>query len=241
MTDPKVPDHSAAFAEITSGLAEGAPAFSRVQFNFDSAADLREWAARFGLTIPAMEGQPYPDLVDPAASDRWLINICQTWNGTKVHLVATDPITDAQRQYWIDSGWAARMAAHETKDEVADPTGLTYSREADDPTPVSPARGGPVHTGVLVDGGELVDVTPAAEPKCTPACDAQMLPDAPTGLDRNWHSDDCPVPVGRTHYIPQYTTDTMCGLKPEDRRAADGVSSTHDGVDCQACIAEMPF
>ena len=46
-----------------------------------------------------------------------------------------------------------------TEAVAADPTGLTYSREADDPTPVSPARGW--HGGSVVDGGELVDETPA--------------------------------------------------------------------------------
>lgn len=38
---------------------------------------------------------------------------------------------------------------------VADFTGLTFSREPDDPTPVSPARV-PLHTGSVVDGGELI-------------------------------------------------------------------------------------
>ena len=41
---------------------------------------------------------------------------------------------------------------------VADFTGLTYTRadsDADDPTPVSPARV-PLHTGSVVDGGELI-------------------------------------------------------------------------------------
>jgi len=42
----------------------------------------------------------------------------------------------------------------------ADPSGLGYSREADDPTPVSPARV-PLHTGGVVDGGQLVDETDA--------------------------------------------------------------------------------
>jgi hypothetical protein len=38
---------------------------------------------------------------------------------------------------------------------VADESGLAYSREADDPTPISPARV-PLHTGSVVDGGQLV-------------------------------------------------------------------------------------
>lgn len=44
--------------------------------------------------------------------------------------------------------------------KVAELEKLTYSREADDPTPVSPARP-PLHVGVReADGGELVDETP---------------------------------------------------------------------------------
>jgi hypothetical protein len=39
--------------------------------------------------------------------------------------------------------------------------GLLYQREANDPTPVSPARGGEVHVGGVRDGGQLVDETPA--------------------------------------------------------------------------------
>jgi hypothetical protein len=45
-----------------------------------------------------------------------------------------------------------------------DDLGFGYSRELDDPTPVSPARGGPVHRGGVVDGGQLVDETPAESP-----------------------------------------------------------------------------
>lgn len=48
---------------------------------------------------------------------------------------------------------------------IADPTGQDYGRadtaEADDPTPVSPARV-PLHNGAMTDGG-LVDETPAGE------------------------------------------------------------------------------
>jgi hypothetical protein len=37
----------------------------------------------------------------------------------------------------------------------ADDTGLHYSREADDPTPVSPARA-PSHVGSVIEGNELI-------------------------------------------------------------------------------------
>jgi len=51
----------------------------------------------------------------------------------------------------------ARVAELEATTDP-DATGLAYSRtdsEADDPTPVSPARV-PLHTGSVVDGGELI-------------------------------------------------------------------------------------
>lgn len=51
-------------------------------------------------------------------------------------------------------------AANAKLDEQATGDPFGYSRE-EDPTPVSPARGGPVHTGGVVDGGQLADETPA--------------------------------------------------------------------------------
>lgn len=47
----------------------------------------------------------------------------------------------------------------EQQGQPVDPTGLNFSREADDPTPVSPARV-PLHEGAIVDGNQLVDETP---------------------------------------------------------------------------------
>jgi hypothetical protein len=82
-------------------------------------------------------------------------------------------------------GEVARLNARIAKlDEQAtgDPTGLTYSREQDGPTPVSPARGGPVHTGGVVAGGQLVDETLAETPASglTPAADLSRGPLAGT-------------------------------------------------------------
>jgi len=79
---------------------------------------------------------------------------------------------------------------------AADPTGLDYGRgdtEADDPTPVSPARV-PMHTGGVVDGGELVDETPADPtagvfdglPDCSADCGDQPL------TQDSKHFEDCP-------------------------------------------------
>ena len=55
---------------------------------------------------------------------------------------------------------AAAAQAYEDADD--DPTGLTYSREDDDPQVVRPhSPRVPMQTGAVVDGGELVDETPA--------------------------------------------------------------------------------
>jgi hypothetical protein len=64
----------------------------------------------------------------------------------------------------LSIGWdayapKAKPAADPVPVASGDPTGLAYTRaddEADDPTPVSPGRV-PLHTGGLVDGGQLVD------------------------------------------------------------------------------------
>lgn len=74
------------------------------------------------------------------------------------------------------------------KPEPADPTGQLYSREADDPTPVSPARG-PLHvaaalSGIAEDGHRLSKTG-------KPVDEAEDIP------GRCWHSDlegafECP-------------------------------------------------
>lgn len=58
----------------------------------------------------------------------------------------------------------ALVALGRVMNAPVDPTGLGYSREtdADDPTPVSPARV-PLHTGAMTERG-LVDETPASNP-----------------------------------------------------------------------------
>jgi hypothetical protein len=85
-------------------------------------------------------------------------------------------------------GAAGVVAAYEP---AADPTGLAYSRaddEADDPTPVSPARV-PLHTGGVVDGVGLVDETDAPLPKCLPGC---RRTDEEYGKGSSTHADGCP-------------------------------------------------
>lgn len=80
----------------------------------------------------------------------------------------------------------------------------------------------------------------ADEPKCTPACDAmQADPAKATGLDRSWHSDDCPVPV--MHLVLDGAHATVCGIAHADRPAAHGRTPDHEAVTCKACLDRMPF
>ena len=60
-----------------------------------------------------------------------------------------------------ESGLHVTWFAYAEKEPDPDPTGLAYTRadsDEDDPTPVSPTRE-PLHTGGVVDGGQLVDET----------------------------------------------------------------------------------
>jgi hypothetical protein len=150
----------------------------------------------------------------------------------------------------------------------ADPSGLGYSREADDPTPVSPARV-PAHVGhtqSLVAETDATDphvlcaeshgslpcprreAVAAArrlrgvaerEPKCTPECDALHNAGAPTGLDRSWHADNCPVTV---HHHAE-AGETACGVSVADLPAAHGYGygQEWDAVTCKGCLAKAPF
>jgi hypothetical protein len=106
-----------AFRAVMAGIDRGLPAPKAVRFtglslnvDLDSAADLDRWAEYFGID-PAepwyRHGQPYPDLANPANSDVWSTNNWRFWNGWHLTLHANDPITDEQRQQWIDSGQAA--------------------------------------------------------------------------------------------------------------------------------------
>lgn len=71
----------------------------------------------------------------------------------------------------------------------ADDLGYGYSREQDDPTPVSPARGGPVHTGGVVAGGQLVDETPAEHYEAS-------IRTGPTGIGDSGATCACGTDVG---------------------------------------------
>ncbi|GIE46398.1 hypothetical protein [Actinoplanes lobatus] len=109
MTQPNLPEQSAIFGEIAAGLDAGMPAFKGIEITFNNAADLCAWAARFDVDIPATVGQPYPNsgLADPSQVTEWLVSTNREWRGLPVRLHSLEPITDEQRQHWIDSGQAA--------------------------------------------------------------------------------------------------------------------------------------
>lgn len=119
-------------------------------------------------------------------------------------------------------------------DADADPSGLGYSREADDPTPVSPARGLNIGAPLsrIAEDGHKLDAETA--PQCPPECDDLHTSGAPTGLDRSWHADNCPVTVH--HHAAAF--ETACGVSVADLPAAHGYGyGDWDAVDCKACLA----
>lgn len=84
------------------------------------------------------------------------------------------------------------------------------------------------------------EVRAAQAEVCTPACDALQADSAKaTGLDRSWHSDDCPVPV--MHLVLDGEHATVCGIAHADRPEAHGRTPDHEAVTCKACIDRMPF
>jgi hypothetical protein len=113
----------AAYRTIAVGINRGLPAPKAVRFSdttltveLDNARDLDSWTEHFEFPAAGVYAgrnwQPYPDLVDPANSDQWITSAWRPWNGWHLYLEAVDPITDEQRQQWIDSGRAAQHRAH---------------------------------------------------------------------------------------------------------------------------------
>jgi hypothetical protein len=135
------------------------------------------------------------------------------WQAVKVEVTYADPVavaklarllgvdlreTDVQVYAQRDGNddWCAGvdLVGSAFKPGSPDPTGQLYSREADDPTP--PGARGPLHTGGVVDGGQLVDETPVESPglfnglpDCSPACAEQVL------TQDAMHLVDCPRSV----------------------------------------------
>lgn len=102
----------------------GMPAFDdlhlseSISFSLSTEADLRSWLAWLGAKDERVSGQPYPGLSDPSKATTWMFTAVTTWNGWTFVLDARDPITDAQRQQWIDSGKAAVHAKLEAAQEA---------------------------------------------------------------------------------------------------------------------------
>jgi hypothetical protein len=112
--------------------------WSHLDFHFDNAESIAEVAAKLGVSVA----------IDSAGRNSVI------WNDERLD----GPLKVEWFTYVHD--------AEPEPEAAADPTGLGYSREADDPTPVSPARV-PLHTGGMVGpvgGGELVDETEPEPP-----------------------------------------------------------------------------
>jgi len=143
-----------------------------------------------------------------------------------------------------------------------DPSGLGYTRadtDADDPTPVSPARV-PLHTGGVVDGGELVDETEPG-PVCVyetgggsavrQRC-GDPIEQGENGLWMHvgtaWHNhtaqpsaQDREREAAKPVHLEIAGAKTMCGLALIDLDTGVGWTNDHQAVTCKACIDGMPF
>jgi hypothetical protein len=113
MTTKTVADQAAIFGDMACGIDDGMPPLKGVELEFASSADLYRWAERFGVDMPLMTGQPYP-LDDPSPSS-WLVTELREVRGLKARLYCLEPISDEQRQHWIDSGQAAKRAEYVAK------------------------------------------------------------------------------------------------------------------------------
>jgi len=94
-------------------------------------------------------------------------------------------------------------------------------------------------TSLYVPYGSTITPVPAdagPAPRCTPECDAlQGDPTKATGLDRNWHADNCPVAV--QHHVTDGVTE--CGTAVSDLPAAHGFETgSWRMTDCRACLAQ---
>lgn len=122
--------------------------------------------------------------------------------------------------------------------EPSDPTGLNFSREADDPTPVSPARVVQelAYIAPTADGGVVFALR--TKPQCSPECRAQL---AANGLD---HLISCPVAHAEAqepvHHFAQGGV-TACDKAVGELPKVDGYGQAHDAINCPACLAEMVF
>jgi hypothetical protein len=138
-----------------------------------------------GVPVPSVSGQVSPGHETLPHLDVWNSGVEGVAELRRLAgLMGAEVVSDDERTWatktfgdceyraiaWHKDGRPAEPKPGTTCEELADedPTGLLHSRadDADDPTPVSPARV-PLHTGGVVDGGQLVDETAAPQDRRT--------------------------------------------------------------------------
>ena len=134
MNDTTVPDTEAlsrdeVYTSILHGLVANLPAPKSINFHrdgdsvnieLDSIAELNLWRDWFGMQDREVRNQPHPSLSNPADMKLWLANTWTRWRGWHLALSADDPITDEQRDGWVNSGQAASFAEYEAKQAAAE-------------------------------------------------------------------------------------------------------------------------
>lgn len=246
MTQPNVPDQSPTFASLAADLRAIADVFEKAPHvalssnpwvKFDIQPDgtdeqIIERTDAIGQLLFGKNGEPkqmggnnYHYKVDGKVG---LIEV-GLYDAISVETVRAREV--AAGGLAAEEAELARLRAEAAK--LAARIALAYSREADDPTPVSPARGGPVHTGAVVAGGELVDETGG---RTVPLEEAVPLDEI--GMARIHLVDE--TPADPTHYLEPgagdgETTDVLaCGLTIGT--CGDGGYATNEvNVTCQAC------
>lgn len=257
---PDQPDH---FAEIAAGLhavadrlaklvGSGMPKFSYIQLNIQPGKPGDDDLTQRAVDAVTSALLDHPGVVEEMSGDTW------HYSNSDAYAEPVGPIKVRIFQR-VSNSWAlkrdqkAQLAKREVEIERlraevtalraaaalqpdADPTGLDYTRadtDADDPTPVSPARV-PLHAGGVVDGGQLVDesdgeaVSDIPSPGCGhAACQpAHVEPDP-------WYVADEDLRE-TVHYRTGYLLDLniACG-------AQSGPFTKHlDKVTCRACLAK---
>lgn len=122
LRDPERYTRAQVLQFIADQVSNGLPAPESIVFgsetvgiDLDSIADRIAWQPAFGMTDTAERGQPHPIDVPPSEFRTWLTHVSKYWRNWFVSLGADAPITDENRQHWIESGQAAQRAEYVAK------------------------------------------------------------------------------------------------------------------------------
>jgi hypothetical protein len=86
----------------------------RLAVDLDSIAELRAWLPFFGMTEKRVSSQPYTHKVGPQAGQTTTLanaysHIDEDWRGWRVHLTATDPVSESDPD--LDDATREQLAA----------------------------------------------------------------------------------------------------------------------------------